>query len=223
VRAWGWEEIVFVISMLTALQLRPIYRGAIKLPREHRDGVGKDQVTRDEAFYATFLAPMEARMLRSIWRIVRNPDVAEDTLQDAMATIWRRRNAVRSHPNPPALVLKICVDAAYDSLRKECRLRRTESLQRAYFSSRGHGGESTSIHDRRELEMEIRNAVSELSRNQAVAVIMRVVQDQPYPEVARALGCSETTARIHVMRGRAKLGRRLAHLSPGTGRGKGQT
>ena len=70
--------------------------------------------------------------------------------------------------------------------------------------------------------MEIQNAISKLPRNQAVAVILRVVQEQPYTEVAQTLGCSETTARIHVMRGRAKLSRRLSHLSSGLRQGKGQ-
>ena len=64
------------------------------------------------------IAPMEARMMRSIWRIVRNADLAEDTLQDALAVIWKKRHQVRRHPNPPALILKICLNAAYDSLRR---------------------------------------------------------------------------------------------------------
>jgi DNA-directed RNA polymerase specialized sigma24 family protein len=43
---------------------------------------------------------------------------------------------------------------------------------------------------------------------------MRVVEEQPYAVVARALGCAEITARIHVMRGRSRLRRLLAPLAP---------
>ena len=30
-------------------------------------------------------------MMRSIWRVVRNPDLAEDSLQDALAVVWKKR------------------------------------------------------------------------------------------------------------------------------------
>jgi DNA-directed RNA polymerase specialized sigma24 family protein len=57
-------------------------------------------------------------------------------------------------------------------------------------------------------------AISRLPPKSAVAVMMRVLEEQPYPVIAEALGCAETTARIHVMRGRARLCRMLAHLAP---------
>jgi DNA-directed RNA polymerase specialized sigma24 family protein len=41
---------------------------------------------------------------------------------------------------------------------------------------------------------------------------MRIVEEREYSEIALALQCSETTARIHVMRGRARLQRMLGHL-----------
>jgi len=34
-------------------------------------------VPENDDFYVAFLAPMESRMLRAVWRIVRNPDLAE--------------------------------------------------------------------------------------------------------------------------------------------------
>ncbi len=69
-------------------------------------------VTEDRAIYDELIAPMEAMMMRSIWRVVRNTDVAEDCLQDAFAIVWKKRFQIRLHPNPQALVLKICLNAA---------------------------------------------------------------------------------------------------------------
>jgi len=45
-------------------------------------------VPESDDFYDAFLAPMESRMLRAVWRIVRNPDLVQDTVQDALAVIW---------------------------------------------------------------------------------------------------------------------------------------
>jgi DNA-directed RNA polymerase specialized sigma24 family protein len=65
------------------------------------------QVTNDRAIYDELIAPMESRMIRSIWRAVRHSDLAEDTLQDALSIIWKKRFQIRLHPNPPALILRI--------------------------------------------------------------------------------------------------------------------
>jgi DNA-directed RNA polymerase specialized sigma24 family protein len=81
-------------------------------------------VTDDRTIYNELIAPLEATMMRSIWRIVRKADLAEDSLQDALTVVWKKRHRIRRHPNPPALILKICLDTAYDSLRKLERLKR---------------------------------------------------------------------------------------------------
>jgi len=52
----------------------------------------------EKSFYKIILKPVENRMLRSIWRIVRNAEAAEDTLQDALTIIWRKRARITHHP-----------------------------------------------------------------------------------------------------------------------------
>jgi hypothetical protein len=75
--------------------------------------------------YDRFIRPTEGQMTRVVWRIVRDPEDAEDALQDALSTIWKKRRLVCTHPNPLALILKICINAApgnmlcYYSLRSD--------------------------------------------------------------------------------------------------------
>ena len=71
--------------------------------------------------YDLIIGPLEDRMIRSIWRIVVNTQDDEDAMQNALLIIWKRWERVLRHSNPEALVLKICIDAAYDVTR--CRLR----------------------------------------------------------------------------------------------------
>ena len=85
-------------------------------------------MTDDTTIYDDLIAPMEAIMMRSIWRVVRNADLAEDALQDALSVIWKKRFQIQLHPNPPALILKICLNTAYDSLRKLKRMQRQIDL-----------------------------------------------------------------------------------------------
>jgi len=62
------------------------------------------------------------------------------------------------------------------------------------------------------MEDEILKAIGRLPKKQAVAVLMRIVQDQPFDVIGQTLDCSEITARIHVSRGRARLSQWLSHL-----------
>jgi len=168
----------------------------------------------EKLFFDQLIKPIEHQMMRSIWRIVRDPEMAKDALQDSLAIIWKRLDRVRSHPNPHALIFKICLNAAIDSLRKRTRLRqheKTEPLHRFPIQSNAKAHEAM---ERKKVEAEILEAINRLPRRQAVAVLMRIIQEQPYAVIAQAMECSEATVRIHVSRGRARLSQWLLHLKP---------
>jgi RNA polymerase sigma factor (sigma-70 family) len=60
--------------------------------------------------------------------------------------------------------------------------------------------------DFRPLRNAIHFALKELPPTLSEAVILRVANDLPYPEVARRLGCTEKAARVRVSRALARLG-----------------
>jgi RNA polymerase sigma-70 factor (ECF subfamily) len=161
----------------------------------------------DDDFYELFLLPLEDRMLRTAWRIVRHPARAQDALQEAMTVLWTRRERIRAHPRPDALILRICIDASIDVLRKEAKHQR-----RRVIAEVDAVPAPTRTLESGERESEVLAAIGRLGGNQATAVFMRIVEEREYSEIALALQCSETTARIHVMRGRARLQRMLGHL-----------
>ena len=174
----------------------------------------------DDGFYDLYLAPLESRMLRTVHRVLRDPDAARDALQDALVRIWQRRDVVRRHPRPEALLLRICLHAAVDAVRREARRRETTDVG-ALEERTGEpgGGPLASLADR-ERRQAVLAAIARLPHQQALAVLMRIVEEQPYARVAQVLGCSPITARIHVMRARSRLRRLLAPKGPGgTGRG----
>ena len=164
--------------------------------------------------YDRLIRPVEDQMVGSIWRILPNGDDADDALQDALVTILRRLPRIRCHPNPHALILKICADAAYDLLRRKLRRRSQEGATCELDAvAEATSSPPEQLADR-ERDKEIASAIARLSRNQATAVVMRLIQRQTYRDIAAALGCQETTARIHVTRGRRRLSSLLAHLAP---------
>jgi DNA-directed RNA polymerase specialized sigma24 family protein len=135
--------------------------------------------------YERLIAPIEAHMMRTIWGIVRDPDEAQDALQDALAVIWRRWDRLQTHPNPEALVLRMCINAAYDALRRKHRRLRWLATQ----------------------DTPVNPPDPAPSALDAVGGI-------PYDGVAAGMRCREVTVRTHVARARAKLRALLADLMP---------
>ena len=164
--------------------------------------------------YETLVRPLEPRMMRAIWRIVHQKEAAEDALQDALASIWKKRDAVARHPNPQALILRISVAAGIDAVRKSARRLRHETPGLPVDRADDTAPPVTKGAEDRDLRAAVLEAIGELPRRQAAAVLLHIVEEQSYEEISRAMGCSETTVRVHVLRGRAKLARRLARERP---------
>lgn len=164
--------------------------------------------------YDALIRPIEDQMLRSIWRITRVAEDAEDALQESLTLIWKRRARIERHPCPRALILRICVNCACDALRARLRRRSRETVLTdpdALHAKDCPIGEQ--LH-RQELRDDIALAILRLPNRQATALTMRYILELSYEEISKALGCSETTARVHVNRACKKLRKRLAHLAP---------
>jgi RNA polymerase sigma factor (sigma-70 family) len=164
--------------------------------------------------YERLIAPIETRMMRTVWGIVRDPDEAQDALQEALARIWRRWDRLQHHPNPEALVVRICVNAAYDALRRKRRRLRWFAAEGAPADVPDARPSALQIVAGAEQQARVRNAIASLSRNQATAIVMHAVEDISYEDVAAAMRCREVTVRTHVARARAKLRALLADLVP---------
>jgi RNA polymerase sigma-70 factor (ECF subfamily) len=163
-----------------------------------------------DKIYEKHIRPVESRLIRAAWRVLRDEQEAGDALQDALARIWKHRWQLESHANPVAWMTRIVVNAAYDRLRLR-KARQTESLHAEVESPIPA---ADSVAERQELHMLLLQEIARLSPKQAQALLLRLVEELPYKSIAEALGCSEATARVHVQRGRERLRDRLGDLDP---------
>jgi RNA polymerase sigma-70 factor (ECF subfamily) len=155
--------------------------------------------------YDRIIAPIEAQMIRSIWQIVRNRQDAEDTMQNALLAIWKRWDRICRHPNPQALALKFCIDAAYDQLRRRLRRRCENESSVPSIELADRSPTPSEAAEASEQYLAVVAAIGRMPRQQATAILLRIVQGQSYSDIASAMGCGEATARKHVARGREKL------------------
>jgi RNA polymerase sigma factor (sigma-70 family) len=163
--------------------------------------------------YDALVRPIEDQMARSIWRIARTAEDAEDALQESLVIIWKQRTRIERHPHPRALVLRICVHCACDALRSRLRrgARQTPLADLDALVAKDCPVESR-LHAA-ELREDIAHALVRLPHRQATAVVMRDILELSYDEIGAALGCSAGTVRVHVNRGHKKLSKLLAHLA----------
>ena len=165
-------------------------------------------------FYGRFIEPIEDRMIRSVWRITRNAQDAEDAMQSALLVVWKRRHRVIRHAAPPALILKMCADAACSVARRRARDRRRAELHDPGDEPVDRAQAPWMELARQEMSDELLAAVHRLSHRQAVAVTLRVFEELPYEQIAAAMACTEATARKHVARARRQLQVVLAKHDP---------
>ncbi|MCP4644289.1 MAG: RNA polymerase sigma factor [bacterium] len=153
--------------------------------------------------YQRLIAPVEDDMMQAVWSVTQNAEDAEEALQEALTVIWRKLARIRRHPNPRALILRICLNSACDVVRKKVRRREREARAELLTPKPGRSPSEEAV--AKEHESLVFRAIGQLSRNQAAAIVLRLVQGQSYPAIADVLGCADATARKHVDRGRKRL------------------
>ena len=155
--------------------------------------------------YSELIAPVEQRMMRTVARIARNPDDAADAFQNAVAFIWKNLKKIHHHPNPHAYMLSVCASAAYDIVRQRVRWDRQTPLADSSKLPASSSADPERAVMAVESERIVLMAIASLPRNQAQAVLLRVVEDESFENIAEALNCRTATARSHVSKGKARL------------------
>lgn len=171
-------------------------------------------MTAAQELYLELISPIETRMKRTVARIVRDPDDAADTLQNALAQVWKNLKKIHHHPNPQACILGICINASYDTLRRRARSSgRQISFEDAATPDPPSPSEAPDDYAiGREKESLITAAVASLPPQQSAAVFLRLVEGESFRTIAQAIGCREATARSHVSKGKEELRTLLADL-----------
>jgi RNA polymerase sigma-70 factor, ECF subfamily len=126
---------------------------------------------------------------------------ADDLVQDAFATAYRRWSEIAAYEDPLAWVRKVMVNNAMSRGR---RIRR-EVLALARFSGRAR----PSVLPIDEADRELWTLVSKLPKQQAAAVALHYVDDLSVESIATTLGCSTASVKTHLSRGRRALASRL--------------
>ena len=136
--------------------------------------------------------------------LCRDATLADDLVQDALASAWRHRSAFTPGTNLKAWVSRIVRNQFYSDRRRSWRVRQLDAdtaeeiliaVSDPYFA----------------LELDdVRRAMLELPEEQREALTLIGVAGLAYEEAAEICGCAEGTVKSRVSRGRQRLSAILA-------------
>ncbi len=132
-----------------------------------------------------------SRLWRALVAFSADPDLASDALAEAFAQALARGDAIR---DPAAWVWRVAFRVAAGDLKER---RRRGSLDRE------------PSYELPEPVTHVFDALSRLSPNQRLAIVMHDYADRTTDEVASVLGASRATVHVHLSQGRRRLRRLL--------------
>jgi len=143
-------------------------------------------------------------VLRTVFLICHDSQLAQDVTQDAFVELLRHWEKVRHHERPGAWVRRVAIRRLMRVLRRDGRRRDAE-----------HAFEPPGAPEPADVDVLL--ALREVSPRQRAALILHYFEDLPIRDIAELLGCSASSAAVHVHRGRARMRSLLREVAPDGG------
>lgn len=120
---------------------------------------------------------------------------AEDIAQEALVRAYRRWDRVAALEKPGAWLRRVTINLALSNRKRAA----TELKARLRIGQQPTLGPAPAEHDH------VWAAVRQLPGQQRAAIALHYLEDRPVAEIAQILDCAESTAKVHLHRGRAAL------------------
>jgi RNA polymerase sigma factor (sigma-70 family) len=159
--------------------------------------------------FETLVRQFQGDIYGWIVRIVRDQSIAEDLSVETLWRIYRARQQFRPDGNFAAWARRIATNLALDHLRRK-RSEQSLLAEPAAAPAPDHLLQ-------RETREKIQQAFRRLPAKLQIAATLALVEEQPYDEIADALGTSVGAVKLRVFRAVRILRKQLNHLGLGPG------
>ena len=178
--------------------------------RRLQSAIARDLARDCDGAFERFVLAYQDRIFAFCVGLSKDRDSAQELAQD---TFVRAHAALKRYDAPRirALSLRAWLYRIALNAAKNARRKRVEALDienAAHVPSRA---DTAVENEQRELARTVRAAVARLPAHLRAAVILRHLDDLPYPEISAITGHPEGTIKSHVHRGLAMLRKDLAH------------
>lgn len=162
----------------------------------------------DEAF-SWFFRSEYPSVVRTVAVILQDREQARDVAQEAFIQLMTHWEKVSGYDRPEAWVRRVAIRLAMRGRNRDVLRRTRERLGGPPQPLPGTGEVPSS--------MDLMTAVRRLPPAQRAAVALFYYEDQPVSEVAAIMGCTPSTARVHLHHARQRLGRLLGEVPTDAG------
>ena len=145
-------------------------------------------------------------------RFLKNPDDAEDVLQESFIKAFQRIDQFKGEVTFGAWLKRIVVNGSIDFLKSKHQ--KTVELNEGYMQV--VEDDDWTVNDGISLE-KIKEAIEQLPEKYKYVVQLFLVEGYDHSEIAQILGISGTASRTRLLRGKAQLKEQLKDISYGTG------
>lgn len=172
-------------------------------------GVGQAMTTADRAItdFDGFFAVEFPAIARAAWFVVLDAEIAKEIAQEAFCRALQRWERISAYERPGAWVRTVAIRLA---IRTRDKRRRETALTDLSRDDTGDpAGVAADLEGPGPDNADLATALRTLPRQQRAAVVLRYLCDLDIDELAAAIGCKPTTARVHLHRARQALGELL--------------
>ncbi|HVR27983.1 MAG TPA: RNA polymerase sigma factor [Thermoanaerobaculia bacterium] len=155
-------------------------------------------------------------LLQVVYRILGDLEEARDVVQVTLLRVWQRRCEYDSRWQPNTWIFRIATNMAIDTLRSRRSRERSapgvlHHLRQAGVRQERRDGERLAGEEVQQIFLELAECLTEKQR---VVFVLREIEGRPSHEVARILGCRESTVRNHLFNARKVLRDRMLERYP---------
>jgi RNA polymerase sigma-70 factor, ECF subfamily len=162
---------------------------------------GDDGVEAFDALYRS-LYPL---VIRSVYLVVLNPDVAQEISHEAFLRLWQHRDRLDEHANQKAWLMRVAINLAIDH-------------RRSLLTALRHRGPEIPPLDPATAALadmdrdEMRHALLRLERRDRALLALRFEQDLTFVEIGKIFGRPEATVKTWLHRALQRLRREMGGL-----------
>lgn len=165
-------------------------------------------LTADADAESRFIQENLRRIFLLIYRIVGNPDDAQDLTQETFIKALQRHDQLKDVEKVQHWLSRIAANTAIDFLRRNKKYSFSDVSRIAdSVSSSFENAEQSLLRSERRLYLD--GGLATLTERERTALILRDVEDLPADEVASQMNCSMATVRSHIANARVKFKRYL--------------
>jgi len=170
----------------------------------------------DEQAFSELIERKTQPLLRLAGRMLGDREEARDVVQLTFLRVWENRGRFDERWSPNTWLYRIATNLAIDHLRsRRGRLERSEPL-RQHVLGLVEGRRSVALANlqQREVARILDELAAELTERQRLVFLLREIEGLTSPEVARIVGCRESTVRNHLFTARKHLRREMVRRFP---------